>query len=52
MIIVVKKDFTEQWYIPLLVITMGVVLLRKPDTFITGANGAIRKGLKNTNKQT
>lgn len=44
MFITVKKDFTENWYIPLLVITIGAVLIFSPDTFIKGANKAIDKG--------
>ncbi len=39
----VKKDFTEIWWIPLLVITIGTVLIFSPDTIVRGANKAIDK---------
>ncbi len=44
MFIEVKKDFTEVWYVPLLVITIGTVLIFSPDTLVRGANKAINKG--------
>lgn len=48
----VSNVYTEKWYIPLVIFTFGVVALRSPDTFITGANKAINKFSKNEdNKQ-
>lgn len=37
----VKKDFTEQWYIPPLVIAVGTVLIFSPDTIVRGADKTI-----------
>jgi uncharacterized membrane protein len=44
MFIEVKKDFTEVWYVPLLVITIGACLIFSPDTLVVGAKKAINKG--------
>lgn len=51
MFIEVKKDFTEVWYVPLLVITVGVVLIYSPDTLVRGANKVIDKQTGGNDKQ-
>jgi hypothetical protein len=44
----VKKDFTEHWYVPLGILVIGVLLVRSPDTIITGAKGVIKNYTKKT----
>lgn len=44
MFVTVKKDFTEIWWVPLLVITVGTVLIFSPDKFVKGADKVIDKG--------
>ena len=31
----VKKDFTEQWYLPLIITTFGIVIAYKPELLIS-----------------
>lgn len=38
-----KKDFSEMWYAPLLVIGVGTLLIFSPDSIVRGANKAIDK---------
>jgi len=45
----VKKDFTEQWYIPLIPLVLGWVLYSKPELFTSLSKDAIEKA---TNKKT
>jgi membrane protein CcdC involved in cytochrome C biogenesis len=44
MFMTVKKDFTEQWYIPLMVVILGVILIFSPDTLVKAGDKAIDKG--------
>jgi hypothetical protein len=39
----VKKDFTEKWYVPLIPMAIGVLLMRSPDTIVKGTGKAINK---------
>lgn len=39
----VKKDFTEMWYIPAIICSVGILLIISPDTLARGANKGIDK---------
>ncbi len=49
MFIEVKKDFTEQWYVPLIPLTVGALLYFRLNLFITTSSSIIEKI---TNKKT
>jgi len=39
----VKKDFTEVWYVPLIPLGIGVLLLLSPDSLVMGAKKIINR---------
>lgn len=43
MFIELRKDFTEVWYVPLLVICLGVVLIYVPDSLAKAALGFAKR---------
>ncbi len=43
MVMTVHKDFTDRWYIPLIPVAIGVLLIFSPDSIVTGANKTIDK---------
>lgn len=43
MFMTVHKDFTDKWYIPLIPVGIGVLLLFSPDSIVRGADKTIDK---------